>query len=176
MAAKWQRIRVEIPKEFGPSDRDAIGLMAEERIRERTLAGKDKDGNKFKPYTKEYMQSIDFKNAGKSSKVNLRLSGDMLAAMDTLSHKSGSLLIGFENGTDENARADGNIRGTYGQKTSTGKKRDFLGLSKEEVDQIINKYTIENKEISLGAARYAAKLVKKAKPTKKEIMQEQNEE
>lgn len=166
MPARWQRIRIEIPKEYGPDERRAIGLEILDHIRERTRSGVDKNGRTFKRYSPGYKESIDFRNAGKSAgRVDLTLSGDMLASMDLLSHRAGSLLIGFENHTEENARADGNIRGTYGQPQSTGKSRDFLGIRDRELNRILDGYPIDDEEARrlrtirlLGAQRTAEQI------------------
>lgn len=105
---------------------------------ERTNKGVDKDGAKFPGYSKEYMKSLDFKIAGKSKSVDLQLSGDMLAAIKALKTTRNWVEIGFEKGSEENARADGNIRGTYGKSSPIpGKARDFLGISEKELVKII---------------------------------------
>lgn len=117
-----------------------------ERIVERTNQGKNVNGKAFPKYSKEYMDSLDFKNAGKSESgtVNLQLSGDMLAAIKLLSNSKTSLVIGFEKGSEENAKADGNIRGTYGSdKPNPKKARPFLGISKDELSEIV-KYVKSN--------------------------------
>jgi hypothetical protein len=73
-------------------------------------------------------------------------------------------MIGFENGTDENARADGNIRGTYGKPTpDSSKARDFLGISKEDLRRyILSKFPLDDRaesrkqaEIVVQSARAA---------------------
>lgn len=113
--------------------------MIVEKIVDRTLKGKDKDGQRFPGYSKSYKESLDFKNAGKSaSNINLELSGDMLAALEVLKEGKTYIEVGFEDGTDENARADGNIRGTYGkQRGDKSKARDFLGISETELNRLI---------------------------------------
>ena len=129
MPAKWQRFRVDAPDDFTPGMREALGKEVVEFIRRRTESGKDKDGDRFIKYSKAYINSKAFKIAGKSpSKVNLTLSGDMLIALDVLSHKSGSVLIGFEKGSEENARADGNVQ-----------TRDFMGIKPSDLKKIIGK-------------------------------------
>lgn len=105
---------------------------------QRTQDGKDKYGEPFKPYSKEYIKSLDFKNAGKTRHVDLTLSGDMLAALHLLSHRSGNLNIGFENGTEENAKAEGNILGSYGRSPNPSKARDFLGIQPEKLAELID--------------------------------------
>lgn len=154
MATKWQRVRIAIPKTYSPTERIAIGEEIVRKIRERTLKGIDKDNEKFHKYSKAYAGSLNFKLAGKSkSNVNLKLSGDMLASLAVLSHSAGSVMVGFENGTTENGKADGNIRGTYGHPTPIGPGRDFLGLPKKEIDAILSKYPRDDKEESLSRAQ-----------------------
>lgn len=134
----WQRFNVDIPKDLKPDERKQLADLIIEHIFERTSNGVDKNGKKFPAYSKEYMQSLDFKVAHKSKQVNLQLSGDMLAAVELLNHSSGKLTIGFKNGTPENDKAEGNILGTYGQSSSTGKKRDFLGIESKKLQELID--------------------------------------
>lgn len=142
MGAKWQKVKIEIPEHLTPDERQAVALEILDFIRERTQKKNlDKDNKPFPPYSKEYVKSLDFKIAGKSrGKVDLTLSGDMLGAMDLLSHKKGSIMIGFENGTPENAKADGNIRGTYGNPTPVKAPRDFLGIAQKDLNSILKNY------------------------------------
>lgn len=150
MSAKWQKIDIEIPRHLGPQERQALAIEIIDHIRKRTDKGVDKNGSKFPKYSKSYTESLDFKIAGKSkSKVDLQLSGDMLGALDLLNHQPGKIVIGFERGSDENARADGNIRGTYGKnKADSSKARDFLGLSKTELATYLRKYPAKDKDAS----------------------------
>lgn len=118
-----------------------IGDLIVERIVERTDQGKDKAGNAWRgeaaKYSEAYKKSLDFKIAGKGSGVNLQLSGDMLAALRVLKSTSNWIEVGFDRGSDENAKADGNIRGTYGSNTPNPKKaRDFLGMEGKELDRL----------------------------------------
>lgn len=140
MATKWQKIKVDLSG-FGltPDQKDEVADLIIERIVNRTDQGKDKDGRRFPGYSKSYKESLDFKVAGKSpGRVDLQLSGDMLAALSVLDKTQRSVIIGFEPGSEENAKADGNIRGTYGKPTPDPKKaRDFLGISDSELQKII---------------------------------------
>jgi len=143
MATKWQRIKVDLSGYGLTSDeKDEVADLIIERIVDRTQKGRDKDGDRFAKYSTNYKDSLDFAIAGKKGKpVDLQLSGDMLAAIQHLKEydTKRSVIIGFENGSEENAKADGNIRGTYGQsKPIPGKARDFLGISDRELDKIIN--------------------------------------
>lgn len=135
----WQKVTIDISEfDLKPQQRVDLADLVIEHIYDRTTRGLDKNGRPFPKYSKEYINSMDFKAAGKSkSKVNLQLSGDMLAAMKLLSENKKKITIGFENGTPENAKAEWNIKGTYGQATSTGKRRDFLGIQSEKLKQLI---------------------------------------
>lgn len=145
MATKWQRIKVDLSG-YGltPDQKDEVADLIVERIVDRTQQGLDVNGRPWRgkagEYSKAYRDSLDFKIAGKSpGKVDLQLSGDMLAALSILDKTQRSVTIGFEPGSDENAKADGNIRGTYGKsKPIPGKARDFLGISNRDLDKIIN--------------------------------------
>lgn len=147
MSAKHQKFKISIPGAYTDDEREAIATEIMDHIRERTQDKHvDKDGNKFPSYSKSYANSLNFKNAGKSKgSVDLTLSGDMLAAMKLLQSQRGKIVIGYEAGSIENAKADGNIRGTYGQDKGDPKKaRDFLGISKKELSDILKKYPVEN--------------------------------
>jgi hypothetical protein len=139
MATKWQKIKIDLSGYgLSPDQKDEVADLIIERIVNRTDQGKDKDGRRFPGYSKSYKESLDFKVAGKTNKVDLQLSGDMLAALSVLDKTSRSVTIGFENGSEENAKADGNIRGTYGNPSPNPKKaRDFLGITIKELTDII---------------------------------------
>lgn len=138
MATKWQKIKIDLSGHgLNEDQRHEVADLVIERIVNRTDQGIDKDGKRFPAYSKSYKESLDFKIAGKGP-VNLQLSGDMLAAIEALEVTSRSATIGFEKGSEENAKADGNIRGTYGNSIPIkGKARDFLGISEKDLLKII---------------------------------------
>lgn len=150
-----QKIELDIPDDLKPRQRLELADLIIEHIVDRTDRGLDKNGRKFPPYSRTrkdskgniiegYIDSLDFKNAGKSpNRVNLQLTGDMLAALDILNHKKGKLVIGYEKGTEENDKAEGNILGSYGGEPNKKKARDFLGLQKEKLRELI-RYVKEN--------------------------------
>lgn len=143
MSAKWQRVKIDIPEHLTPIEREALALEILDFIRIRTKEKNlDKNNRPFPGYSKSYVKSLDFKIAGKSKgRIDLTLSGDMLGALDLLGHKKGELVLGFENGTPENARADGNIRGTYGKpKGDPSKARDFLGITPKDLTSLLKNY------------------------------------
>lgn len=146
MSAKWQRVKIEIPEDYGPQERRAIATEIVDFIRTRTQKKRvDKNNHPFAKYSPDYVKSLDFKIAGKSKgKIDLTLSGDMLGALDVIATAKGQVTVGFENGSQENARADGNIRGTYGKKPGTGPSRDFLGIAQEDLERILKRYPVDN--------------------------------
>lgn len=140
MSVKHQRITLDIPDDLDPSQREAVADAVIEHIRRRTADGVDRNGQKFPPYSDIYVKSLAFKIAGKKrSEINLTLSGDMLAALELLDHKPGKITIGFVKGSEENARADGNIRGSYGGSPDPKKARDFLGVDEKELELILER-------------------------------------
>jgi hypothetical protein len=62
----------------------------------------------------------------------------MLAAISLLKDRRDRLEIGFKKSDpDENARAEGNILGSYGGEPNEKRARDFLGISEVELRKII---------------------------------------
>lgn len=166
--AKWQRVKINIPKRFGPVERQAIAQDVIDFIVERTKSGKNVDGKQFPGYSKSYTKSLDFKIAGKSkSKVDLTLSEEMLNSIGLLNHSSGELLVGFDKTDDKlNGKAEGNQLGTYGQpKPIKGKARPFLGISSADLKKILSNYpetkddSVATAEEKLAAAQAAGDLV-----------------
>ena len=137
MAAKWQRVRIDVPSDLNPRQREKLAEGIIEFIQERTtVEQRDKNGASFPPYSAEYA-----KRTGVSiNDVDLFFTGEMLMDLELISHKSGSVLIGYERGSDSNAKADGNIRGTYGKpRPIPGKQRDFLGIDPLELQALIRR-------------------------------------
>lgn len=139
--AKWQRVRFEIPRELGPAERERIGIELRNRMQERANQGLgvNADGTrskKFPGYSEQY-ETFKKKSGRSTDPVNLIFNGDMLAEMNLISHRPGSVLIGFENGSKENAKAEGNILGSYGRSPNPAKARNFLGLPAAEIKRII---------------------------------------
>ncbi len=147
MGTKWQKFSLNLSG-YTPAEREAIAVRVIDKIKERTQSGVDKNGEKFAPYSKEYKKSAAFKIAGKGSTVDLTLTEDMLDSIQILTNGSKKTDIGFERGTVENGKADGNIRGTYGKDRKVGPSRDFLGITKAELRTILSDFprgTIDSK-------------------------------
>jgi hypothetical protein len=148
MMAKWQRVRIEIPKEYKPAERKLIANDIINHIIDRSEKGVDKNGKQFKGYTKNYVNSKDFKRAGKKkSPVNLTFTGDMLNSIELISDRAGTLLIGHDKTDKElNGKSEGNRLGTYGNKKPVQKPRDYLGITQTQLDKILAKYPLDDKE------------------------------
>ena len=146
MAVKKTNVqfKVKIPLGLPSIVREEIGERIIQDIKKRTSKGLDKDNKPFPKYTKEYKESADFKAVGKTSRVNLKLSGDMLDSLDILSNKDGVLTIGYEIDDEVAGRVEGNVIGSYGQPTgSVSKARDFLGIKESKVELIVEEVKSE---------------------------------
>lgn len=121
-----------------PEIREAIGQAIVEKIVARTESGKAIGGNRdLAPYSEAYAKSLAFKAAGKSkSKVNMTQTGDMLGLMDIIEQSRNTVTVGWDDET-ENAKA-------YNHNTGdTVRKRQFFGLSKAEIKDIIRQFKPE---------------------------------
>lgn len=114
------------------------------------------DGEKFPGYSAAYKNSLNFKLAGKTSKVNLTLSGEMLDSLEILQAKRGKIVIGYQKDSEMNGRAEGNILGTYGTNTpNPSKARNFMELSDNELSKILRGLDILPRDIQNQIARDA---------------------
>lgn len=151
--AKFKRFfDVKIPKKLKPEQRIALARDVIDFIKGRTASGEDKNGNKFKEYTEEYAS----KKGTSRGNVDLILSGEMLEALKLISHKKGELRIGYESGDPNLGKAEGNVLGTYGQpKPIPGKKRDYMGISKKDVDAIASIMDADEEDLDKEAQEIA---------------------
>ena len=100
-----------------------------QEIKKRTAQGIDKDGNRFPGYSDSYKNSFEYKVAGKSSKPNVKLSGDLLGSLEMIDEGVGFVIVGFDPNSEAGEKAEGNIIGSYGQPNGNpSKARNFLGL------------------------------------------------
>lgn len=103
----------------------AMGQAIMDVMLERTASGKDIRGNDFKKYSPEYARSRDFRAAGKSSTVDMELTGSMLGDIDIKSTGDGIEL--FIDGKTSNLKAFNHNTG------DTLPKRQFFGVQKKEI-------------------------------------------
>jgi len=126
--------RAAAPTLSNASFRREFGRRVVDRITERTQDGINKNGKAFTKYSKSYKESSVFEIYGKSSDVNLTLTGEMLASLDVKSTPARKVVIGFQSDTQE-AKAHGHIFGG-GYKKSLP-VRDFFGLPVKEQQEIL---------------------------------------
>jgi len=108
-----------------------IGQSIIDYIGQRVEDGLGYGRKKLKsPYSKAYASSLDFTAAGKSKNhVNMRLSGDMLAAIDITETNGAKVTIAIEG--DQAPKAFNHQTG------DTLPKREFFGVTKDEVKKYI---------------------------------------
>jgi hypothetical protein len=133
------RIKVDLKKMFGfvPDSsqfRHAVGQELIDLIRQRTEENINRQGKRFRNYTKAYAESIGFAAAGKDkSDPNLKKSGDMLAFIDIVDEGEDWIEIGWTD-PNEAAKAHGHITG------NVGVERDFFGLPESAVEQVAEEF------------------------------------
>jgi hypothetical protein len=122
-----------------PTEREELAEAVIDFIIARTQAGigvkprgRGFQNFDFPAYTEEYSKKK------KKTRVNLVDTFDMLNNIDLISHKKGSLLIGFERGSDLNGKAEGNALGSYGRSPNKKKARPFLGITKNDLDAVLD--------------------------------------
>jgi len=116
-AMRQQLSNSEFKAEYGRAYVDKII----ERTEDRNV---DKDGRRFKRYSKGYKDSLTFRIYGKSSSVNLHLTGAMLSSMNSKNKSGTAIMIEFSGG--EGPKAHGHITG--GGRNHSLPVRDFFGL------------------------------------------------
>lgn len=159
----WIRTKIKVPTELNKNEREKLSDEIINFIIERSQAGYDKEGKKFHPYTKDY---ASFKGVSRAS-VDLTLSSEMLESIKLLQNKKGELTIGFERGASVNGKAEGNIKGTYGQPKPVTKPRDFLGIDEAMVeiladtinDKVLTQNEFENLDIEQRARDIAKEIL-----------------
>jgi hypothetical protein len=161
---KQQKFTVKIPEEYTKIERQAIGQDIIDYIIERTQKGFDKNGHPFKGYSKSYRESLDFKIAGKGKTVDLTLTEEMLNELKIIKTKKGEIEIGYDGRKNSlNGKVEGNRLGTYGNKKSVTKGRDFLGIKKTPLDKILREFPLDEdrfeRALRAAAATEAAESV-----------------
>lgn len=141
-------IEKRISSKYSDEERKAITRDVVSFIRKQTASGKDWHNNDFKAYKSTYSKSTVFKESGKSpTKVNLKLTGDMLDDIGGLEGSTGRIRFGFGDGASSESlgKAEGHVTGKLGANT-TGRTRDFLGISRDNLRNILNRYPLDDME------------------------------
>jgi hypothetical protein len=106
-------------------------------IVDRTSRGTDVNGNSFKAYSTAYAKHRREKLKRQSDRVNLQVTGQMLASIRQKVRAAGNKVIGtiyFGDETNRN-KAEGNSR-----------HRNFFGLSENQVKTILETLKTETKQ------------------------------
>lgn len=125
-----------------PDLKQEIGQAIIDKIIERTENGKAIGGKKdLKSYSKEYVESDEFKDFGKSkSEINMTLTGRMLDDIDIISESRNTIKVGFEERKE--------ILKAFNHNTGdTVPKRKFFGITKGELDDIKKEFKDDLKAI-----------------------------
>lgn len=128
-----------------PEIREAFLQTVIDRIVERTQSGRDVTGKIFsEKYSTAYKNSLPFKVYGKTNKVNMTLTGDMIQSIDKIDESRDTATIGIT-GEQNILKAFAHITGFEGHPHLDGKvgKRDFFGITQKEIDKIVDKFKPE---------------------------------
>lgn len=108
----------------------------------RVESGRGFDGRSIRSggYSEEYRDSLEFAAFDKTNRVNMTLTGDMLADMDILNLSGNQLEIGFVNETQRLKAFNHNTGDTVPE-------RRFFGLSPRETREVISRFDVEIQEI-----------------------------
>jgi hypothetical protein len=143
-----------------PEIREAFLQTVIDRIVERTQSGRDVENKIFsEKYSTAYKNSLPFKVYGKTNKVNMTLTGDMIQSIDKIDESRDTATIGITG--DENIlKAFAHITGFEGHPHLDGqvKPRDFFGISQKEIDKITDKFKPDTDK---GRTANDAKLIEK---------------
>ncbi len=96
MAQPKQTLLIPLPADFTETQRLATGRDVIAFMKQRTRNGLDMFNRPFAPYSKRYKNSLEFRLAGKSDKVNMKFTGDMLKDLSILKQGTGFVTIGFD--------------------------------------------------------------------------------
>jgi len=132
---------MKVPRHLSSDEKREVALRSIDFIRDRTEKGKNVYGKNWAgragKYTKPYAK---LKGTGLRP-VDLTDSTKMLSAIKYMKSKSrvDELVIGFRKGSNLEGRAEGNIRGSYGNpnRRVTDKARPFLDILKKDLTSIV---------------------------------------
>jgi hypothetical protein len=134
-------VKIPFTRSIKVKDRQKIADAFLTHIIGRTLAGYDKENERFAGYTKQY---AEFKGVGRRD-VDLTLSGEMLDQLKVLKIDARGVEIGYRGSKELIGKVEGNILGTYGQPDPIpGKARDFLGIDDNDAEMIVEAYADED--------------------------------
>ncbi len=122
--------------------KQVIGQALIDRIIQRTESNKSVTGGQLKKYSKEYIESDDFKAFDKSAgDVNMKLTGDMLSTLDIVDSSGSKIKLGWDDAT-QNAKAYNHNVG------DTVPKRAFFGVTKQDLESVRKEFASDVKQSS----------------------------
>nr|NIT59752.1 hypothetical protein [Fodinibius sp.]NIV14500.1 hypothetical protein [Fodinibius sp.]NIY28335.1 hypothetical protein [Fodinibius sp.] len=135
------KITVKVPDDLTADQKFNVAIKMLQFIHDRTTEGKNVYGRRWSGKAGEYTdQYAKKKGTSPSGPVDLTLSREMLGKMQYFKSLSGKgeIVLGFKEGTKVRGKAEGNIRGTYGQPAPIpGKARPFLDILQKDVNRIV---------------------------------------
>ena len=162
LSGKNPRLEINLNELFGrrvPDSvafREGVGQAVIDAIRKRTKENVDRNGSRFKNYSKEYSKTTEFKAANKSiSNPNLKLTGDMLGFMDIIDSSRNKIVIGWDD-REEQLKAHGHITGAN---PGPRVRRDFFGLPQDDYNKLKRGFTLPTDEPADGEAGLLSTLV-----------------
>lgn len=135
-----QVAKIKIPNDdFTAGERREIAEAVVEFIKDRTVSGEGVrrrgqgfQRREFPDYEDDYI-----KRKG-SSIVDLVLDGDMLDGLKVVkANKRGEIEIGYRKNSKLSGRVEGNRIGSYGGAPNPKKARDFLGITKADLEELL---------------------------------------
>lgn len=136
-----QKSRIEIPRGYSRSQREEIGKRIVDFIINRDVGlNTDKNGRAYTPYSKSYA-----KEKGDSS-VTLQDTGDMHANLEVLKTYSNYITIGYDEDYAGMGKVRGNRTGEYGQSKPVTKPRDFIGITKKDLNSILRQFKRDERQ------------------------------
>lgn len=136
--SQWVNLKDIFGIDFKDSEalKKAIGQRLIDKMVDRTNSQLNNKNEPFKKntYSPAYENSLKFKAAGKSkTKVNLKLTGDMLASMDIIKTRANTIKLGIDD-FEEAPKA-------YNHQTGdTVPARPFFGLTNKEINEVKSEF------------------------------------
>lgn len=119
-----------------PEIRDAFLQGVIDTILERTARSRDIENRVFAKYSKAYKDSVPFQVFGKTDKVNMDLTGDMLGSIEKTDESRDTVTIAVT-GEQNILKAFAHITGFEGHKYIKGvQPRDFFGITDKEIQKL----------------------------------------
>lgn len=141
-------LTIDLNELFGAEVDQALAEVVGTEIRDQIVAfaenGRNAKGKSFKKYDEDYIESEEFRAAGKSENdVNMTLYGDMLSQLEIIRNEQGVITLGWEDSTQKK-KAYAHMTGFKGHPTiKNGPKREFLVVSQKLLGDVKDRFIDE---------------------------------